>query len=260
MKIEILENQVAALKCEVEKLIKRNQKILDAASKSNTDGFDELSNTIEDVVARLRIVEKEQMESTKIEAKTLGQCANSGDTRRVETMVINTKADSSKKDMIANIHKNKFTCDECNFTSNTRMTLNKHTNTKHAEKDSGNECSLCEDSFLSAKEFKKHIDEHIEEIEGLDLVSLTKGHDLFECNLCSFESGHEDSIREHLIAHVNPQNEDISVNIVAKQAECQNKCLLDEYDDDGNYIGDNPKYMADYEKGSDIQDEDKEDE
>ena len=245
---------MAVLKCEVEKLIKRNQEILDAASKSNTDRFDELSNTMEDVVARLRIIEKEQMESRKIEA-------NSGETtKKVETMVNNTKADSNTKDTSANINKNVFRCDQCNFTSDTRIILNKHTNTKHAEKDSGNECSLCEDSFSSAKEFKKHIDEHIEEIEGLDIASLTKGHDLFECNLCSFESGHEDSIREHLIAHINPQYEDNSVSLYAKQAECQTKSLLDEYDDDGNYIGDNPKYMDDYEKESDLEDEDEEDE
>ena len=41
-------------------------------------------------------------------------------------------------------------------------------NTKHAENESGNECSLCKDSFTSAKELKKHIDDHIKEIEGLD--------------------------------------------------------------------------------------------
>ena len=88
-------NQVAVLKCEVEKLIKRNQEILDAASKSNTDRFDELSNTMEDVVARLRIIEQEQMESRKIEA-------NSGETtKKVETMVNNTKADSNTKDTSA---------------------------------------------------------------------------------------------------------------------------------------------------------------
>ena len=144
LKIDILENQVAVLKCEVEKLIKRNQEILDAASKSNTDRFDELSNTMEDVVARLRIIEQEQMESRKIEA-------NSGETtKKVETMVNNTKADSNTKDTSANINKNVFRCDQCNFTSDTRITLNKHTKTKHAEKDSGNECSLCEDSFSSA--------------------------------------------------------------------------------------------------------------
>ena len=29
-------------------------------------------------------------------------------------------------------------------------------------------------------------------------------HDLFEFILCSFESGHKDSVKEHLIEHVHP--------------------------------------------------------
>ena len=81
---------------------------------------------------------------------------------------------------------------------------------------------------------------------------------MFECNLCSFESGHEDSIREHLIAHVNPQNEDNSVNIAERKVDFQASSLLDEYDDDGNYIGDNPKYMDDIEQESDTADEEDE--
>ena len=101
LKIEILENQVAALK-----LIKRKQEILHAASNINTDRFDGLINTIEDVVARLRTIEQEQMESRKIEA-------NSGEsTKKVETMVMNTKANSITKDTSANIHKNIFKCDQ----------------------------------------------------------------------------------------------------------------------------------------------------
>ena len=120
-------------------------------------------------------------------------------------------------------------------------------------------CAKTASHLSSSKELKTHITEHIEEIEGLNIASLTKGHDLFECNLCSFESGHEDSIREHLIAHVNPQIEDQSGKILAKKDECEAKSLLDEYDDDGNYIGDNPKYMDDYIKESDTEDEEEND-
>ena len=37
---------------------------------------------------------------------------------------------------------------------------------------------------------------------------MTNGHELFECNLCSFESGHEDSVKEHLLDHLSlPNNE-----------------------------------------------------
>ena len=100
------------------------------------------------------------------------------------------------------------------------------------------------------------------------LESLTNGHDLFECNLCSFESGHEDSVKEHLIEHVNPQREDKTVyesgyegsikeqefdyvktsiamntNKDLKELKKVSHKLIDEYDDDGNYIGDDPRYM-----------------
>ena len=84
--------------------------------------------------------------------------------------------------------------------------------------------------------------EHIDEIEGLDISSLTNGHELFECNLCSFESGVGDSIREHLLDHVNPpKKEEMTERIIDQVVSPQS--LLDEYDDDGNYIGNNPKYM-----------------
>ena len=105
-----------------------------------------------------------------------------------------------------------------------------------------NECSLCEDIFGSEIEYKKHIEEHIEEIENIDIASLTNGHDLFECNLCSFESGLGDSIREHMINHVNPQRHDESES-AADVVKAPYQSLLDEYDEDGNYIGNNPKYM-----------------
>ena len=40
----------------------------------------------------------------------------------------------------------------------------------------------------------------------MDIKCLTNGHDVFECYLCSFESGHEDSGKEHFIEHVHPPN------------------------------------------------------
>ena len=43
----------------------------------------------------------------------------------------------------------------------------------------------------------------MDEIEETDITSITKGLELFKCNLCSFESGHEISIKEHLLDHVN---------------------------------------------------------
>ena len=77
----------------------------------------------------------------------------------------------------------------------------------------------------------------------MDLAYLTHGNDLFECNLCGFESGMGDSIREHLIDHVNSTLEEEPTGKDVKSVQSEAKSLLDEYDDDGNYIGDNPKYM-----------------
>ena len=64
-------------------------------------------------------------------------------------------------------------------------------------------CLLYEEKFDIKKELQKHKGDHIEEIKGINIAEITNGHDLFECNLCSFESEHKDSIREHMIVHVN---------------------------------------------------------
>ena len=69
-------------------------------------------------------------------------------------------------------------------------------------------CSLCDEKFNMIKEYEEHIQEHKDEIEDLDVTAITNGHELFECNLCSFESGHEDSVKEHLLDHLSlPSNE-----------------------------------------------------
>ena len=109
--------------------------------------------------------------------------------------------------------------------------MNKHINTKHGvktvPKTSSFECSICEDKFKTESKFLKHKEEHMEEIEGLDISALTNGQEMFECNLCSFESGHEDSVKEHLINNLNHTKE---------PENHEKKSLLDENDDDGNYI------------------------
>ena len=109
----------------------------------------------------------------------------------------------------------------------------------------------------------------------MDIASLTNVHDVFECNLCSFESGHEDSVKEHMIEHVNSPpkkteetvkqsnndnissfesgygdslKEDLIQHVMphyqsekAKDKEITTKTrsqlLLEEFDSDGNYIG-----------------------
>ena len=103
------------------------------------------------------------------------------------------------------------------------------------------ECSLCDDKFQSSAEFRSHIKDHMEEIEEMDIASLTNEHDLFECNLCSFGSGYGDSVKEHLKDHVNQSKED--QNSYLEEEVMPKKRLIDEYDDDGNYIGDDPCFM-----------------
>ena len=247
IKIEDLEKQVSALTQEMVEL-----------KKTNHEMVIEHSNNIAVILERLKILEQGQKEHTERytswKERPVEQTADMDikkDAAENKTETINTSFDTNNT-----IPKEDFNCDQCNFKSNTIISLNKHTNTKHAKKVEesdievkicNSECSLCEDRFSSELELKKHKDEHIEEIEGLDIASLTNEHDLFECNLCSFESGYGDSIREHLIEHVNPPLEEKptketttkEVNMVNPQT----KSLLDEYDDDGNYIGDDPKYM-----------------
>ena len=46
-----------------------------------------------------------------------------------------------------------------------------------------------------------------------------------------------------MIDHVNPQRHDEPASVSEHVVKAPYKSLLDEYDDDGNYIGNNPKYM-----------------
>ena len=101
---------------------------------------------------------------------------------------------------------------------------------------------ICKDEFENKNELQTHIQYHIDKIEELDITTLTNGHDLYECNLFSFKSGLGDSIREHLINHVNYRTEE-QVDSAKEVAQPAYKHLLDEYDEDGNYIGNDPSRM-----------------
>jgi hypothetical protein len=89
-----------------------------------------------------------------------------------------------------------------------KVTFQKHCNSKHASIYKGSEeydheCPPCSDRFTTIEAFNEHKADHLKEIESMDIRSLTNGHDIFECNLCSFESGNDDSVKEHMIEHVN---------------------------------------------------------
>ena len=64
------------------------------------------------------------------------------------------------------------------------------------------DCSLFENKFSNIKDLEEHISENLEDISMMDIDSLKSGHDIYEYTLCPFESGHNNSIREHLVEHV----------------------------------------------------------
>ena len=55
----------------------------------------------------------------------------------------------------------------------------------------------------TSEDFNKNVAEHLDQIENMNIASLTNGHDIFEFNMCSFESGRGDSVKEHMIDHMN---------------------------------------------------------
>ena len=114
-----------------------------------------------------------------------------------------TKGKIVKETTKQNIEK----CNQCKK----KVTLNKHMNTKHGDSESHQErtksvndlnCVMCEEKFRYKNDLEEHINGHLEEIKEVDIDSLKIGHDLYECTMCSFESGHNDTIKEHLIKHV----------------------------------------------------------
>ena len=80
----------------------------------------------------------------------------------------------------------------------------------------------------------------MDKIKSKDTI-LTNEYHLFECNLFSFESGNEDSVRDHLIDHVNQSQMHPNTNLAYR--EKPQKRLIDEFDDDANYIRDDPHFM-----------------
>ena len=277
LKIEILENKVADLKLKIEDIRKTNHENLETERKNYSEKFINLNNTLADIVVRLSIEENNCKETNLI------QTSKEAEMDRTKTKIskrkVNTVTKKIKECSGRTVHKEGYMCDQCDFKTDKEITLTKHTNTKHAQNvaESNTEishtaefkCSLCKDMVDTNEDLEQHIAEHIEEIETMDIKCLTNGHDLFECNLCSFESGHEDSVKEHLIEHVHPPKmsestdesgyegsvkeqliDHVNTTVAEKEkhrhrldVQSEAQSLLDEYDYDGNYIGDNPKFM-----------------
>ena len=92
--------------------------------------------------------------------------------------------------------------------------------------------------FENMDNFEAHYKEHMDEIEGLDITTLTNNHDMFQCNLCSFTSGVGDSIKEHFIDHLH-RSKEIDKESREEVEMSEPKNLLDGYYDDGYFIRDN---------------------
>ena len=166
---------MTALKHEIENMKKTNQEKLDH------------------VIERHQLIEQKHSEQSEGDAtpdeNPKEVTTEKEKKKRIEeTAVTKTDTRNETKVTSAESQKNKLKSDKCNFISKKKVTMSKQKNTKHTQEVSLNECSLCEHCFGSETEYKKHIDEHIEEIENINIASFTNGHDLFECNMCSIAS------------------------------------------------------------------------
>ena len=237
LKVEYLEKMVGILQREVKELTKTNTEISDKFL-SLTEQVTDMKNTLNEVVNKSKSMQKKESDRKLSTNDEDEKCTRVTKETVTVTKNITEKVKDTKN---SDTEKLDLKCHQCDFKCKTKVTLNKHTNTKHGvnieTEVSYSECSICNDKFETQADFQKHKEEHREEIEVLDISTLTNGHEVFECNLCSFESGHEDSIKEHLIDHLNHQKE-YPKESSEEKVYSKTKSLLDEYDDDGNFIAD----------------------
>ena len=124
-----------------------------------------------------------------------------------------------------------FKCQHCEYENINKVTFQKHCNTKHASVYMGSdkygpECTLCSDKFTTTEAFNEHKADHLKEIESMDVTSLPNGHDIFGCNLCSFESGHDDSVKAKKIQPVQSGLYGSLPNIGRGVARCGKSYLM----------------------------------
>ena len=110
----------------------------------------------------------------------------------------NTNIQSKVKDI-------SYDCDICDFKSTTALMLTKHKKTKHVIKNKS-ECSMCEEKFDTYNEYTDYVNDHLKEIEDLDMEDLKSGHEVFERSFCKFESNDTALIKTHLATHVLQTN------------------------------------------------------
>ena len=81
------------------------------------------------------------------------------------------------------------------------------------------------------------MDEHLDEIQNIDIDYLKNGHEIFECSNCQFTSNDTEVIQNHLSEHVLRPKESNEVRENERnrlKALMNSKNWRDAYDDDGN--------------------------
>ena len=152
-------------------------------------------------------------------------------------------------------------CDICSFNAGTKNTLRKYINTKHPEskldrvvlKDRSEgdpECSMCQDKFTTSKELNSHIEEHLKEIEDIDVEYLKSGHDEFECSQCEFKSNDDEGVKDHLTSHAMKSYVKAKPRKTRKEMELIKKAgsFRDLYDDEGDPLYDTTDSESDDSK------------
>ena len=157
------------------------------------------------------------------------------------------------KEHVTSKHYNTVNCQKCELLDNhiNELHNNKSSFIKEAPKVSepyDHECSLCEDKFSTQEDYDDHVNEHIQEINQMDIDTLKGSHDIFECNLCDFQSDDTATVKDHLKYHINTTlsttNADVDKTSQkekkrdAKKEALKSCNLLDLYDDDGNPLYD----------------------
>ena len=115
----------------------------------------------------------------------------------------------------------------------------------------GLECSNCEKKFSSTQELGDHIEEHLEEIEQMDVEYFKKGHESFICNKCNFNSNDIRKIKIHLSIHIRNYPTSAQAESIKKMTEpkavryketesdpkVKKYNWRDDFDEFGNYLG-----------------------
>ena len=55
---------------------------------------------------------------------------------------------------------------------------------------------MCQDKFPTSSELTNHIEEHLKEIEDIDVEYLKSGDEEFECSHCNFKSNDDEHLKD----------------------------------------------------------------